>query len=446
MNASTRTSLVTIVIAVALVAVALLAITRIYRGDGQLLRDVSVSLDTVTPNADGDSDITPIVYEITRNADVSIYFENEDGDRYYFRQAKPRGVGQYRVLFSGVVDGFTLSGEQIQGEIMARLLPDDTYKWAVEATDEAGHSEVVSGTLTVAEGDTALPEMRDFVIDNTIFTPNRDGIADRTQIQFNLQKEAATRVYLEMPDGAQIDISELPRDVPPDEPGWHIFDYEGGVDFGAQPPPDGTYTIVALAEDAEGQKMRVSDALTIQYGGVPRARILSPVTGDTFELSATAVQLCDTIFFTVTLENYSETPIRTTGPEPGTVYDSDWNYNTLGWHTESGAWRLAVGYENEISNYPYRWAVGTDADLEEIDGYRYLMPGERAVITGGIRMTGPFGVRNPQPVWVGLIHEDVEISQFNNRVDPHSILLDLPDEGNWETCEPRVIPERSDEG
>ena len=64
------------------------------------------------------------------------------------------------------------------------------------------------------------------------------------------------------------------------------------------------------------------------------------------------------------------------------MYDSDWNYNTLGWHTESGAWRLAVGYENEISNYPYRWAVGTDADLEEIDGYRYLMPGERAVITG----------------------------------------------------------------
>lgn len=90
--------------------------------------------------------------------------------------------------------------------------------------------------------------------------------------------------------------------------------------------------------------------------------------------------------------------------------------------------------------------MGTDADLEEIDGYRYLMPGERAVITGGIRMTGPFGVRNPQPVWVGLIHEDVEISQFNNRVDPHSILLDLPDEGNLETCEPRVIPERSDEG
>ena len=36
-----------------------------------------------------------------------------------------------------------------------------------------------------------------------------------------------------MPDGGEIDISELPRDVPPDEPGWHIFDYEGGVDFGA---------------------------------------------------------------------------------------------------------------------------------------------------------------------------------------------------------------------
>lgn len=443
MNASKRTSLVTVVIAVALVAVALLVITRLYRGDDQLLRNVSVSMDTITPNADGDSDITPIEYEITRNADISVYFENEAGDRFYFREAKSRGVGHYRVLFSGVVDGFTLPGELIQGEIMARLLPDGAYTWVVEATDENGHSEMASGAITIAEGDAALPEMRDFTIDNMTFTPNRDGITDRSQIQFNLQKEADTRVYLELHDGAQIDISELPRDVPPDEVGWHIFDYEGGVDFGAQPPSDGTYNVVAVAEDAEGQKMRVSDELTIQYGGVPRARILSPVTGDTFDLSATAVQLCDTIFFTVTLENYSETPIRTTGPEPGTVYDSDWNYNTLGWQTESGAWRLAVGYENEISNYPYRWAVGTADDLEEIDGYSYLMPGERAVITGGIRMTGPFGVRNPQPVWVGLIHEDVEISQFNNRVDPHGILLDLPDAANLELCEPRVIPVRS---
>jgi hypothetical protein len=44
-------------------------------------------------------------------------------------------------------------------------------------------------------------------------------------------------------------------------------------------------------------------------------------------------------------------------------------------------------------------------------------------------------------VWAGLIHEDVEISEFNNRVDPHEILVDMPDPGNLRQCEPRTIPE-----
>ena len=152
--------------------------------------------------------------------------------------------------------------------------------------------------------------------------------------------------------------------------------------------------------------------------------------------------LCDTITFTLTVQNYGTTPIRTTGPEPGTEYDSDWNYNSLGWHTESGAWRVAIGYENELSNYPYRWAIGNSEDLEKIGEHYYLMPGQRAVITGAIRVTGPFGDRNPQPIWAGLIHEDVEISQFNNRVDPQSILVDIPDDGTVIECSVREIPAR----
>ena len=60
----------------------------------------------------------------------------------------------------------------------------------------------------------------------------------------------------------------------------------------------------------------------------------------------------------------------------------------------------------------------------------------------GIRIVDVFGDRNPQPVWAGLIHEDVEISEFNNRVDAHDILVDLPDDGNRPTCEPREVPVR----
>ncbi len=430
-------ALVALIVVIAAVAIG----WRLLNGDSSLLRDVRINEETITPNADGVTDATLLSYELSRNADVSIYFEDESGERYYFRQEKPRGTGEYKVLFSGIVDGYTIPDDVVQGEILSRLLQDGTYTWTVEATDEKGVSEMQQGMLTIAEADTELPDLRDFTLDYQTFTPNRDGISDRVKAQFYLAKEVDDiRVFLVMPDGSELPISELERDIPAKMPGRHVYDYEGGVDNGATPPPDGTYPIVAEARDLEGQKVRVEDSLTIQYGGVPRADIFAPPAGDTLEFSTTAVAHCDTITFTMTVENYGTTPIRTTGPIPGTIYDSDWNYNTLGWHTESGAWRAAIGFENELTNYPFRWSLGNPEELEEIDGYLYLMPGQRAVISGGIRVVGPFGDRNPQPMWAGLIHEDVEISQFNNRVNPHAILVDLPDEANRETCKPRNIP------
>lgn len=433
--------LIVAVIALIFVVTAVAIGWRIVNGDSSLLRDVQIGDDLITPNADGDTDATTISYALSRNAEVSIYLENEAGERFYFRQDKPRGSGDYKVLFSGIVDGYRLPDDIVEGEILTRLLQDGTYTWTIEATDSNGVTETQQGQLTITEADTALPEMRDFSLDKQMFTPNRDGISDRVQAQFYLAKEVDDmRVFLQMPDGAEVPISELERDIPANMPGRHVYDYEGGVDNGATPPPDGTYPIVAVARDLEGQQMRVEDSLTIQYGGVPRADIFAPPAGDTLEFNTTAVALCDTIYFTMTVENYGTTPIRTSGPEPGTVYDSDWNYNTLGWHTESGAWRAAIGFENELTNYPFRWAVGNPEDLQEIDGYYYLMPGDRAVITGGIRVVGRFGDRNPQPMWAGLIHEDVEISEFNNRVDPQQILVDLPDEANLQECEPREIP------
>lgn len=436
MNQGTgRTALIATLIAVILAAGAGALIWRVYRGDSTLLRNVAISTNQMTPNADGDTDLIRIEYEISRNATVSIWFENDAGEQFWFRRDRPRGSGEYQVLFSGVVEGYRLPDEMIQGEIVARLLQNGTYNLVIEAIDENGLVEEHRSPLTVAEADTALPEMRAFQISPQVFTPNRDGISDRVEIQYDLQKQANVRVVLVLPNGGEIPIFEKERNVPAGMPGRHYYDYEGGVDNGETPPDNGTYEIIAFAEDDEGQKVTVRDTLSIELGGVPRADIFAPASGDTFEVSATAVQLCETLFFTMTVENYGDTPIRTTGPEPGTVYNSNENYNSIGWHTESGAWRIAIGFENELSNYQYRWAVGRDEDLVEIDGFKYLMPGERALVTGGIKVTGPFGERNPQPIWAGLIHEDVEVSQFNNRVDPKSILVDLPDPDNIEPCE-----------
>jgi len=433
--------LLVVAIAALLVAVAVAIGWFIVKGDPSLLRDGTVDHRQITPNADGDQDATTIQYELSDNATVSIYFDNEAGERFYFRQEEPRGVGQFQVLFSGIVKGYDLPGETVEGEILARLLQNGDYTWTIAAVDNSGRREEFSGPLSIAQADTELPEMRNFTLDKHEFTPNQDGIDDRIQIQFYLPKEVvSTRVHIIDHEGAELPVAEVERGVAVGSPGRHYFDYEGGVDNNATPPADGIYPIVAIAEDAEGQKIRVEDSLTLLYGGVPRAEIISPAAGNTVEWSATAAPLCDTVTITLTVQNYGSTPIRTSGPEPGTTYDSDWNYNTLGWFTESGAWRVAVGYENELSNYPYRWAIGNSVDLEKIGDHYYLMPGERAVVTGSIRLVGPFGERNPQPIWAGLIHEDVEISQFNNRVDPRQFLVDLPDPDNLPECDKRHIP------
>lgn len=435
-------TIVVIVVAVLVVILAVAVGWLIFKGDTSLLRDAMVEESAISPNADGDQDATKISYEISRNSDVSIYFEDEEGRRFTYRDEQPRGAGEYSVLFSGVVNGYLLPEEETEGEILTRLLQDGEYTWTISAVDEKGRHETASGPITIVDADDVLPELRDFGLDKRVFTPNQDGIDDRVQIQFFLPKEVAqTRVFLLTAEGSEIPVAELERGVAAGEPGWHIFDYEGGVDNKATPPEDGTYPVFAIVEDAEGQRIRVVDELTIQFGGVPRGEVVPPAIGDTVVFEPTAVTLCDTIWITLTVQNYGTTPIRTSGPAPGTVYDSNWNYNTLGWHTESGAWRVAIGYENEIANYPYRWAIGNVEDLEKIGDHYYLMPGERAVVSGGIRVVDVFGERNPQPMWAGLIHEDVEISQFNNRVDPHSILIDLPDPAHVETCESREIPD-----
>jgi hypothetical protein len=132
-------------IALIVVVVAIGTGWRLLNGDNSLLREVSFGHPQISPNADGDNDATPIAYELSRNATVSIYFENQSNDRYYFRQEKSRGAGQYQVLFSGIVDGYRLPEESIQGEILSRLLQNGNYVWTVTATDDRGVTESEKG-------------------------------------------------------------------------------------------------------------------------------------------------------------------------------------------------------------------------------------------------------------------------------------------------------------
>jgi hypothetical protein len=376
-----------------------------------LLFDVRIIPQVISPNADGRTDVARIAYRLSRSADLSIYFTDSQGQRHYFRRDRRRSAGEYQVDFGGVIEG--------------RMLPDGDYLCVLEAT-EVGQGNITreERRLTLIEADTVAPELRGFSVYPHTFTPNQDGFDDRVTIEYYLTKPAQVQVFLLGPNDEKYPLAEKEREVKPGEVGAHFYDYEGGVDMKAQPPPSGTYIVWAQAEDEVGNRTTVTDTLTIREGGVPRADIVNLEV----DFDPQIVPLGQTLHFTLTVENFGAVPIRTTGPPPGTIYESDVNFNQLEWYEEPGAWRVGIDFETNSSGrpYPFRWALGEDDDLEmrAVDGKprRYLMPGERAVVTGGIRLKDP-PPRNPIYFWAGLIHEEVRIDPFNDHVDAQSISI-----------------------
>ena len=411
-----------------LVTVVMLGLALTACGAKPLLSEVSFSTDLITPNADYDTDVVVITYNLSRSGEVSIYFEDGAGNRAYFRDHVHHGPSveePYQVYFAGVVDGYALPGERFEGfTVEKRVLQDGAYTWVVEATDAEGVTEQVTGTLTIADADTALPELRGFSVHPPVFTPNRDSISDRATINVDLRKDVEElTVYLEGEDGVRYHVMENEAVTQLNEAGWHEFDYDAGVDHGADPPPDGTYAVTMQARDAVGQWTVATGMLTIEDGGVPRAYIYN---GEV-EWSAGTIPLGSTLYFTLTVENDSVVPIRTSGPPSGTVYDSDQNYATLGEYEQSGAFRVGIHCETSPTDHPWRWAVGGPEDLVTDDeGHLYLPAGERAIVTGGIRFLDVVEARNPQYCYASLIHEDVEISMVNFRVDPVFLRIQVP--------------------
>ena len=421
--------------------------------------------DAISPDADGDNDLAAFEYRLSRPAMIDLSLTAADGARFYFRQNQPRDAGPYSVLFSGVVDGFRRDGEELAGEIERRLLPDGDYEWRFDARGADGDAMSQTGSLRIEAGDVALPIMSTFTVSPPVFTPNQDGVNDRVQINIFLEKDVASLdVFLVDGAGQRIPISARVEERAYGEAGRHLYDYEGGVDLGADPPPDGSYRVVALAQDFVGQRIRREMRLDIVTGGKPFAEIkpqapsvdvafdalpwneayraardvvsdLLPQPADPGSL-AWSQQITlpkgQMLAFRLTVENYGKTPIRTTGPPPGTVYQQDEQAATLGWFDESGAWRVGIQCATSLVSYPYRWAIAADEQLQMVfdeasgNTYKYLPPGGRAVVWGAIRMT-TIEARNPQNCWAGLIHEDVAISLRNNHVGMRAIMMVDPD-------------------
>ena len=448
-----------VVAALALVAV-LLAGQQLLQPNQPLIVAASFVPSVITPNADGDDDVATFAYTLSRNAAISVTLDAESGETYVFRDSEPRLADEHQVLFSGVVDGFSLPGDEFSGEVLRRLLPDGAYTWRLVAIADDGERAEQSGILTIADGDHSLPDLQNFTVSPTTFTPNQDAISDRVAISVILAKDAELNVYLEDEAGNRFAVPERQNDVMSGRAGRHAYDYEGGVDQNADPPDDGAYRVVAEAQDAVGQIVRQEAALTIEAGGKPLGQIIQQPSGadvvfvpepwddayaagepvalpddpEDANVMAITMPVGNILVFRLTVENYSRVPLRTTGPEPGYVYESfDTRSSTIGAFDSSGAWRVGIDCDNAISDYPWRWAIGTPDALTDVtdpatgEVFHYLMPGERSVVWGAVRLTELIETSNPQVCWAGLIHEDVQV--YSPRIGPREVEL-VPTEIN----------------
>ncbi len=410
-----------------------------------LLTEVKMAPDVISPNADGQDDVTLIRYRIGRAANVSIYLIDAAGQRFFFREGERRSPGRYNVYWGGVIndpqvrrtDGGTLLVE-------SQVLSDGAYTWVIEAVDDGGRSQKVEGQIVLRDADTALPEMYNFTVVPQDFTPNQDSIHDRVSISYYLTKKAErVQVFLE-PATTEPGQPKLKYPIAEDptstasvtgEAGYHGYDYDGGVDLNAEPPPDGDYVIYGTAEDKVGNRVVVSSTLTISEGGKPRAEVVGGEIHWRDETNRTVgAPLGQTMCFTATVENIGPVPIRTAGPWSGQTFKFSENYNALAvaegessWYQQAGSWRFGVNFDTTGVDFPFRWAIGAREDLEEriIDGnpQYYLLPGKRSQVSGCILFdeAPPVGT---QYWWGGLIHEFVDVP--NNYIDRINVVVGAP--------------------
>lgn len=410
-----------------------------------LLSEVSVAPDVISPNADGQDDVTLIRYRISQPAAVSIYFVNAAGERFFFREAERRSPGRYNVYWGGVINDLEVrpvSGGQMLVE--SHVLADGIYTWVIEAADDGGRTRTVQGQIVLQDADTALPEIRNFTVVPQVFTPNQDSIRDRVSISYYLSKRAErVQVYLQPAQVAPgrplikypIAEKQSSSTAEPGDAGYHGYDYDGGVDLFAEPPPDGDYIIFAQAEDRVGNRVVVSSTLTIQEGGKPRAEVVGGEIDWAGEVNrVVSAPLGQTLCFTATVQNIGPVPIRTAGPWPGQTFRFSENYNTLArnygedsWYQQAGIWRFGVNFDTTGVDFPFRWAIGRQEDLELriIDGrpQYYLLPGRRGLVSGCIEFdqAPPVGT---QFWWGGLIHEFVAVA--NNYLYRISVSVGTP--------------------
>ena len=140
---------------------------------------------------------------------------------------------------------------------------------------------------------------------------------------------------------------------------------------------DGDYTLHLKAWDKAGNVTDHTAMVTVEGAGTPRLEITD------VKIEPPALPIGGVLTVTVKVKNTGDTTLKSLGPNPGTPYDTQYNFLQFTgsdgqplYYEKPGFWRIGVQWEQAPSPYPVRWGWGD----------KPLRPGEEATITGTIKV------------------------------------------------------------
>ena len=384
-------------------------------GRGPLLSDVQASSTILQPTtAEQTLDIR---YHIGRNALVTIYLEDAEGQRYVLRRNEPRNAAPdpYTLRFDGTVP---VDDPVVQ----RRLLPSGTYTLVVQAwpmsgsgngvaqaqeTDPTGNMSEARLALTISDSDVPMPDITNLVVSPTTISPNADAIDDIAELTYRLPVTATVDISITTPDEQTFAIVSRSEEEPIEQ--RHVWD--GRRPDGA-PLSSGVYTYTIQAEDQFGNIVQRQGQITLEDVGQPEATITEA------RIAPRHLMLGETLTVTLRVKNTGDVPIRTYGPPSGFTYTTDEVFSSVaeGRYTAQagGFWRVGLDWDANSGGgprrYPFRWALSDRPPAEwAVPGEEdWLLPGEEVEIIGNVVVLQR---ETRMSFYVGLIQDGVGFRQ-----------------------------------
>ena len=367
--------------AIAIGLAVLLASAGCSASSGRLIASFHLSSTVVTPSgAEGNLPISAS-YTLSAPASISAYLVGSSGEKYYLRKDDSRPVaGEYTLTFNGAY-------EPNPGTDERRVLPAGSYKLTLEA-HSATSTDEASAQVQVQNPDTTAPSVENLTLYPDTYAPKGEGIDDTLRATFRTVKPAALTIYLVSDSSKRYVLESDPKE----QPGEHSTTWDGQI--GNELLPSGNYSFIVEAKDAAGNVSLAEKPLKMDSTSMPDAHILS------VNFEPNAVTYGGLVKVTIRVKNTGNTVLKTEGPNPGYVYNSQEGFSTIdngAYRDKQGYWRVGVDWAGAPgaagSKYPYRWGFGHD-----------LQPGEEVTVVGYIRINEKY----PQ-IWLyaGLVQEQI---------------------------------------